>query len=67
MGMTTPKKSRSGPSLGQADRMRTGRPITSFTLSLEVRELLAQLAKHYNLSKSAVVEMAVKELSKKIK
>ncbi len=65
--MTTPKKSRSGTSRGQAERLATGRPITSFTLTLEAREIIAQLAEHHNLSKSAVVELAVRELQKKMR
>jgi predicted transcriptional regulator len=47
--------------------MASGRPITSFTLSLEAREIIGQLAEHYNLSRSAVVELAVRELQKKMR
>lgn len=65
--MSEPKKSRSGTSRGQAERMASGRPITSFTLSLDVREMIAELAEHHNLSKSAVVELAVRELRKKMR
>lgn len=65
--MTTPKKNRSGTSRGQSERLKSGRPITSFTLSLETRDIIAQLAEHHNLSKSAVVELAVRELQKKIR
>lgn len=63
--MTEPKKSRSGTSRSQAERTAAGRPLVTFTLTLEVKELIQELAKHHNLSRSAVVELAVRELAKK--
>ena len=64
---TEPKKSRSGTSRSYAERAAAGRPLVSFTLSTETKELLAELAKHHNLSRSAVVELAVRELAKKMR
>ncbi len=62
-----PKKSRSGTSRGYAERMASGRPLVTFTLTLETKALIQELAEHHNLSRSAVVELAVRELSKKIR
>ncbi|HVJ92315.1 MAG TPA: ribbon-helix-helix protein, CopG family [Labilithrix sp.] len=62
-----PKKNRSGTTRSYAERAAKGRPLVSFTLSFETKEIIQQLADHYNLSRSAVVELAVRELQKKMR
>ncbi len=44
--------------------MPTDKRPTSFRLSDEARELLTRLEAHYGLTKTAVVEMAVRELAR---
>ena len=65
--MSEPKKNRSGTSRSYAERMKAGRPLVTFTLSIEAKELIERLASHYNLSRSAVIELAIRELEKKIR
>lgn len=62
-----PKKSRSGPSRSYAERKAAGRPIVAVTLPTDTIALLAELATHHNLSRSAVVDLAIRELSKKMR
>ncbi len=62
---TTKRKSRSGPSRTYAERLAAGRPIVSLTLTSDVVKLLAELAELYQLSRSAVVALALTELAKK--
>lgn len=59
------KKSRSGTTRTYAERKAKGRPISSFTVSEEARTILSSLAARLELSKSAVIELAVRELQKK--
>lgn len=63
--MTEPKKSRSGTSSTYAERKARGRPTTTYSLSIETLSLLEALAERLELSKSAVIELAVRELQKK--
>jgi predicted transcriptional regulator len=62
-----PKKSRSGTTRSYAERKDAGRPLVTFTLTLETKAIIQELAEHYNLSRSAVVELAVRELQKKMR
>lgn len=59
------KKSRSGTTFTYAERKAKGRGISSFTLSDECKNIIEGLAFNLRLSKSAVVELAVRELLKK--
>lgn len=65
--VATIKKSRSGTSRSYAERKAKGRPNVTFALPLEAISLLSELASHYNLSRSAVVDLAIRELSKKMR
>ena len=60
-----PMSERSGTSRSYAERLAKGRPNVTFSMSTETRTLLARLAKRLNLSLSATVEHALKELGKK--
>jgi hypothetical protein len=62
---TTKKKSRSGTSRTYAQRAAAGRPNVTLSLTSEVVALLAELAEHLRLSRSAVVDLALRELAKK--
>lgn len=59
------KKSRSGTTMTYAERKARGRPQMTFSLSNETRELLDSLSARLELSRSAVIELAVRELQKK--
>lgn len=59
------KKGRSGTSFTYAERKARGRPTSTYSLSNETIAALAELAEHLQLSKSAVIELAVRELQKK--
>jgi hypothetical protein len=59
------RKSRSGTSRSYAERAAKGRPNVTFSMSDDTRELLVQLAEQLRLSRSAVVELALRELAKK--
>jgi predicted ArsR family transcriptional regulator len=59
------KKSRSGTSFTYAERKARGRPTSTYSLSNETIAALKELADHLQLSKSAVIELAVRELQKK--
>jgi hypothetical protein len=59
------KKGRSGTTFTYAERKAKGRAISSFTLSDEAKAILAGLAERLELSRSAVIELAVRELQKK--
>jgi hypothetical protein len=63
----TKPKTRSGPSMSYSDRKAKGRPTVSVTMATDTIELLAKLAEHYGLSRAAVVELALRELSKKVR
>ena len=63
--MTEPKKNRSGTSFTYAERKKRGRPTSTYSLSNETLALLESLAERLELSKSAVIELAVRELQKK--
>lgn len=56
---------RSGTSRTYADRVAKGRPNVTFSMATDVSELISKLAARLNLSRSAVVEQAVRDLSKK--
>lgn len=62
-----PKKNRSGTSRSYADRAAAGRPNVTFSLPAETVEILATMAEYYNLSRSAVVDLAIRELQKKMR
>ena len=62
-----PKKSRSGTTRSYAERKAAGRPIVAVTLPDDAIALLKELAEHHNLSRSAVVDLAIRELSKKMR
>lgn len=59
------KKGRSGTTFTYAERKAKGRAISSVTLSDEAKSILKELADHLQLSRSAVIELAVRELQKK--
>ena len=59
------KTSRSGTTFTYAERKARGRPLSTFTLSNETKAMLEELAERLHLSRSAVVELAVRELQKK--
>lgn len=59
------KKSRSGTTFTYAERKKRGRPTSTYSLGNETLELLSSLAERLELSKSAVIELAVRELQKK--
>lgn len=63
--MTEPKKSRSGTSFTYAERKKRGRPTSTYSLANETLAILDDLAERLELSKSAVIELAVRELQKK--
>lgn len=63
--MTTPKRSRSGTSRSYEERKAKGRPNVTISLPTETVALLAELAEHHGLSRSAVIDLAVRELAKK--
>jgi hypothetical protein len=63
--MNDEKKSRSGTSRSYADRMAKGRPNVTISLPTETLELLSALCEHHGLSRSAMIDLAVREFSKK--
>lgn len=63
--MSEPKKSRSGTSYTYAERKAKGRPTSTYSLSSETLALLTELSERLELSRSAVIELAVRELQKK--
>ena len=63
--MTEPKKSRSGTSRSYADRVAKGRPNITISATTELIELLSELQDHHGLSRSAVIDLAVREFAKK--
>ena len=63
----TKKKNRSGTSRSYADRAAAGRPNVTLSMSMETRDMLAIMADFYNLSRSAVVDLAIRELHKKMR
>jgi hypothetical protein len=63
--MSEPKKSRSGTSRSYADRVAKGRPNVTISLPTETIQLLAELQEHHGLSRSAVIDLAVREFAKK--
>ena len=58
------KKSRSGTSRTYAARRDAGRPNRTFSMATDVDELISSLAKTRDVSRSAIVELAVRELAK---
>lgn len=60
-------KTRSGTSRSYAERAAKGRPNRTFSMADETNELLEKLAAHHGLSRSAVVELAIRELAKKLR
>ena len=60
-------KTRSGTSRSYAERAKKGRPNVTLSMSEDCNSLLSDLAERMNLSRSAVVELAVRELAKKIR
>lgn len=60
-----PKKRRSGTSRSYAERAAKGRPNRTFSMSEDTDKLLDRLAEAHNLSRSAVVDLAVRELAKR--
>ena len=58
-------KTRSGTSRSYAERQAKGRPNKTFSLPSDTVILLQDLAEHHSLSLSAVVDLAIRELSKK--
>ena len=63
--MVEPKKSRSGTTFTYAERKKRGRPTSTYSVSNETIAMLSELADRLELSKSAVIELAVRELQKK--
>jgi hypothetical protein len=56
------KRSRSGTTRSYAERRDAGRPIVNFSLSSEVDALIDRLAVERKMSRSALVELAVRLL-----
>ena len=61
---TPPKKKQSGTSRSYADRVAKGRPNVTFSLPAPTIAILVELATRCGLSRSAVVDLAVRELAK---
>lgn len=62
-----PKKSRSGTSRSYAERVAAGRPNVTVSMAQETKDILEELAEHHNLSRSAVIDLAIRELRKKMR
>ena len=62
---TSRSGSRSGTSRSYADRVAKGRPNVTFSLPAETIEILKKLAARRGLSRSAVVDLAVRELAER--
>lgn len=54
---------RSGTSRTYAERRDAGRPNRTFSLAADLDELISTLAKARQISRSAVVDLAVRELA----
>ena len=63
--MAKKSKRQSGPSLTYAERLAHGRPTVTFSLATSTVEEIVWLAERLNLSRSAVVTLAVNELRKR--
>ena len=63
--MTEEKKSRSGTSRSYEERKAKGRPNVTISLPTETIQLLAELQEHHGLSRSALIDLAVREFAKK--
>ena len=61
------EKTRSGTSRTYAERKAKGRPNVTISLPSETVEQLTTLAANTGLSRSAVIDLAIRELAKKIK
>jgi len=59
--------SRSGTTFTYAERKARGRPNVVFSLPIETVQEIKRMADRLNLSRSAIVDLAVRELGKKIK
>ena len=59
------KKSRSGTTFTYAERKAKGRGTSTYSLSDETKGILTELHEHLQISRSAVIELAVRELQKK--
>jgi hypothetical protein len=58
---------RSGTQISYADRKASGRPNVTYILPEETVAQIVRMAGRLNLSRSAVVDLAVRELAKKIR
>lgn len=56
---------RQGTSRSYAERKAKGRPNVTVSMAAETVEILSDLADSYGLSRSAVVDLAIRELAKK--
>lgn len=56
---------RQGTSRTYAERKAKGRPNVTVSMAAETVEILSGLAERYGLSRSAVVDLAIRELAKK--
>ena len=61
------RSSRSGTSRSYAERLAAGRPNVTFSLPVDTVAMLARLAEYHKLSRSAVVDLAIRELEKKMR
>jgi hypothetical protein len=59
------RPSASGTSRSYAERAAKGRPNVTLSMSTSTSDLLSRLAESYKLSRSAVVELALRELEKR--
>lgn len=56
---------RQGTSRSYAERKAKGRPNVTVSMATETVDMLAALAVRYGLSRSAVIDLAIRELAKK--
>jgi len=64
-GTTGTANPRQGTSRSYAERKAKGRPNVTVSMATETVEILSALAERYGLSRSAVVDLAIRELAKK--
>lgn len=59
------KKNVSGPTRTYRARIEAGRPNRTFSIAADLDALISELADRWEISRSAVVDLAVRELQKR--